>query len=345
MPPRHPSIAAALGRLRPAIARVRVARGVAPDGRLALLVACSGGADSTALLGLLALIADADRLALTVGHVDHGLRAGSAAEADHVRTVALRLGVPIHATRLTLAPGPGLPARARDARRAALRAIAGDAPIVLGHTQTDQAETLLMHATRGAGLEGVAAMPAWDDPWCRPLLGVARVTTRALCERLGLDFVDDPTNLERRHPRVRVREEVLPLLRAHNPRAEQALAALAEQAADAEAALQEWAAREEHARRVAVGQWSIAGLDRLPRAVRSRFLRRLCAAAGADMGALGQAAIASIDLALCARGAAANAPDAGAASAGKAPRSWDLRPGLRLRLDRGGLTLGPAGRS
>ncbi|HEY0139130.1 MAG TPA: tRNA lysidine(34) synthetase TilS, partial [Nannocystis sp.] len=195
MPPRHPSIAAALGHLRPAIAGVRSARGVPPDGRLALLVACSGGADSTALLGLLALITDADRLTLTVGHVDHGLRAGSAAEAEHVRTVAQSLGVAVHATRLTLAPGPGLPARARDARRAALRGMAAGAPVVLAHTQTDQAETLLMHATRGAGLEGVAAMPAWDDPWCRPLLGVPREVTRALCDRLGLGFVDDPSNL------------------------------------------------------------------------------------------------------------------------------------------------------
>jgi len=334
-----------LGLLRPTLERVRAGRGEGPDGRLALLVACSGGADSTALIGLLAAVAAADRLNLTVGHVDHGLRNESAAEAEHVRSIALRLGLPMRATRLTLAPGPGLPARARDARRAALRAIAGDAPIVLAHTQTDQAETLLMHATRGAGLEGVAAMPAWDDPWCRPLLGVPRATTRALCGRLGLEFVDDPSNLDRRHPRVRVREEVLPLLREHNPRVEAALAALAEQAADAEAALQQWAASEALARRIAPDRWSIAGIDRLPRAVRTRLLRRLCEAAGADMGALGQAAIASIDRALCARAAAANAPDAGAASPARAPRSWDLRPGLRLRLDRGGLALGPAGRA
>jgi len=331
--------------LRPTLERVRAGRGEGPGGRLELLVACSGGADSTALIGLLAAVAAADRLTLTVGHVDHGLRPESAAEAEHVRSIALRLGLPMRATRLTLAPGPGLPARARDARRAALRAIAGDAPIVLAHTQTDQAETLLMHATRGAGLEGVAAMPAWDDPWCRPLLGVPRASTRALCGRLGLEFVDDPSNLDRRHPRVRVREEVLPLLREHNPRVEAALAALAEQAADAEAALQQWATSEELARRVEPGRWSIAGIDDLPRAVRTRLLRRLCEAAGADMGALGQTAIASIDRALCARAAAANAPDAGAASLARAPRSWDLRPSLRLRLDRGGLALGPAGRA
>ena len=342
MPPRHPSIAAALGHLRPALASLRAQRGLAPGRPLALLVACSGGADSTALLGLLALIAAGDQLELAVGHVDHGLRAASREEAAHVARVAAGLGLSLRHTRLALAPGAGLPARARDARRAALRAMAGDAAaIVLAHTQTDQAETLLLHATRGAGLEGVAAMPMWDPPWLRPLLGLPRVATRALCGALGLEFVDDPSNLDRRHPRVRVREEVLPVLREHNPRVEAALAGLAAQAADAEAALTQWAEREESARRRGPGWWAIDGLAALPRAVRTRLLRRLCAEGGADLGSLGQAAIASIDRALCARAGAATAQEAGPASPARAPRSWDLRPGLRLRLDRGGLRIGP----
>lgn len=346
MPPRHPSIAAALGRLRPALARVprpTLAARPRTGDRLPLLVACSGGADSTALLGLLALIAGGDRLELTVGHVDHGLRAASLAEAEHVAAIADRLGLPLRRTRLTLAPGSGIPARARDARRAALRAMADGAAIVLAHTMTDQAETLLLHATRGAGLEGVAAMPTWDAPWLRPLLAVPRTETRALCPILGLEFVDDPSNLDRTHPRVRVREEVLPALRVHNPRVESALAGLAAQAADAEAALTRWASDEASARRRGPAQWATEGLAELPRAVRTRLLRCICAAAGVDMGSLGQAAIASIDRAVCARAAAANAQDAGAASPARAPRSWDLRPGLRLRLDRGGLQVGPAG--
>lgn len=317
---------------------------LAGNGRLGLLVACSGGADSTALLGLLALIADADGLLLTVGHVDHGIRVDSGRDAEHARRVAAGLGVPFEQRCLVLRPGPGLPARAREARRAALRAMAGARAIALAHTQTDQAETSILHATRGAGLEGLAAMPAWDAPWLRPLLGVTRAETRALCGRLGLDFVDDPGNRDRRHPRVRVREELLPVLREQNPRAEAALAALAEHAAEAEAALSQWAAREELERRQGPGRWASEGLANLPRAVRTRVLRLLCAAAGADMGALGHAAIASIDRALCARAEAANALDAGQASPARAPRSWDLRPGLRMRLDREGLRCGPADR-
>lgn len=339
MPPRHPSIAAALGHLRPPLARLRALGWAAGDGRLPLLVACSGGADSCALLGLLALIAEADRLELTVGHVDHGIREDSRRDAEHVAGLAAGLGLASRVTRLELAAGAGLPARARDARRAALRAMAEGRAVVLAHTQTDQAETLLMHATRGAGLEGVAAMAEWDPPWLRPLLGVSRAETRALCGRLGLGFVDDPGNRDRRHPRVRVREELLPVLREQNPRVEAALAALATQAAEAEAALAVWAAREEAACRRGPGRWAIEGLATLPRAVRTRVIRLVCAAGGVDMGTLGHAVIASIDRALCARAEAVTAPNAGAASPARAPHSWHLRPRLRLRLDRGGLQL------
>lgn len=323
MPARHPSIAAALGHVRSALAQVDVSE---PP---RILVACSGGADSTALLGLLATLADSDRLTLTVGHVDHGLRAASADEAIHVARLAERLGLASRSTRLALAPGPGLPARARDARREALReqaASCGATVIALGHTQTDQAETVLMHATRGAGLAGVAAMAVFEAPWLRPLLAIPREHTRALAQRLGLAFVDDPSNLDLGHPRVRMREQVLPALRRENPRVEAALAGLAAHAAEAEEALEAWAAREAAARREGPGRWSTAGLAGLPRAVRTRVLRRICGEAGVDLGGLGHATIAAIDRAVGER--AVNAPSAAAG-----PRAWDLRPGRRLRLD------------
>lgn len=323
MPARHPSIAAALGCVRPALAAARA------GGRLGVLVACSGGADSTALVGLLALIAGGDGLELTIGHVDHGLRAASVAEAEHVAAIGRQLGVPVRTTRLTLATGPGLPARARDARRAALQeqaAACGAAAIALGHTRTDQAETVLMHVVRGAGLAGVAAMAAWESPWLRPLLDLPRSETRALCGRLGLTFVDDPTNVDPQHPRVRMREQILPALGRENPQVEAALAQLAAHAADAEAALDEWAGREATARRTGPASWSTAGLSGLPRAVRTRLLRRICGDGGASLPDLGHSAIAAIDRAL-----AETAPG----SAG--PRAWDLRPGRRLRLDARGL--------
>lgn len=318
MPARHPSIAAALGGVRPALAAART------GGRLGVLVACSGGADSTALLGLLALVAPADGLDLTIGHIDHGLRAASVEEAAHVVEIGRGLGLRVLTTRLALEAGPGLPARAREARRAALReqaAACGAAAIALGHTRTDQAETVLMHVTRGAGLAGVAAMAAWESPWLRPLLDLPRSETRALCGRLGLGFMDDPTNLDPRHPRVRMREQILPALGRENPQVEAALAQLAAHAADAEAALTDWATREAAARRTGPGSWSAAGMAGLPRAVRTRVLRKICGEGGAALAELGHATIAAIDRAL------AEGPENA--------RVWDLRPGRRVRLTAG----------
>ncbi|MCY1058288.1 tRNA lysidine(34) synthetase TilS [Nannocystis sp. SCPEA4] len=333
MPPRHPTIASALGQVR------RSLRAAGPPRRI--LVACSGGADSTALLGLLRLLARDAELELVVAHVDHGLRRESADEAAGVARMAAQMGLVGVATRLSLTPGSGLPARAREARRAALQAFAdGHAcdAIALGHTATDQAETLLMHAARGCGLEGLAAMRPWEAPWLRPLLGLSRSLTRELCDRMALPFVDDPTNSDEEQPRVRVRERVLPLLRAGNPRVEQALVCLATHAADAEEALSAWAEREEAARRRGPATcWSTDDLHVLPRAVRTRVVRRICGLGGADLGALRAAVIEDIDRAVMARAAALGGTDAVLR-----PHVWDLRPGLRVRLDRQGLTLAQA---
>jgi tRNA(Ile)-lysidine synthase len=114
---------------------------------------------------------------------------------------------------------------------------------------------------------------------------------------------------------------------------------LADQAADAEDALAAWAAREESARRLgSATRWSTADLHALPRAVRTRVVRRICALGGADLGALRATVIADIDRALMARAAAL-----GTSSAALRPHLWDLRPGLRVRLDRDGLALVAAG--
>jgi tRNA(Ile)-lysidine synthetase-like protein len=219
-----------------------------------VLIACSGGPDSLALLGVMELLAPSLEVTLAVGHVDHGLRVSSALEAAQVEALAARRGLPFAGARLELAVGAGLPARARRARRAALEALAagcGAGWIALGHTATDQAETVLMHMVRGAGLEGLAGMAAIEGRWLRPLLRITRAEAAALCGRLGLGLaaIDDPTNHDERHLRVELREAVLPRLRARNPRLERAISALTGQARDAEDALAGWAAREEAGRR------------------------------------------------------------------------------------------------
>jgi tRNA(Ile)-lysidine synthase len=161
--------------------------------------AVSGGADS---LALLALAADAG-LDPTAVHVDHGLRAGSGAEAEVVAAAAERFGAGFRSVAVAVEAGPDLEARARAARRAALGPGA-----LYGHTADDQAETVLLALLRGAGLDGAAGM-GWDG---HPLLALRRSETRALCADLGLDVVHDPSNDDRRFRRNRVRAEVLPLL-------------------------------------------------------------------------------------------------------------------------------------
>jgi tRNA(Ile)-lysidine synthase len=178
-----------------------------------VVVACSGGADSLALLAL-AAAAGIDVVAV---HVDHGLRAGSDADFAVVRQAAARLGVPATMSRVTITPGPNLEARARDARYDALqqaRAAAGASIVLVGHTADDQAETVLLNLLRGSASAGLAAMAARQGTIVRPILGLRRRDTLEVCARLALAPVVDPMNGEPRFRRVWLRREVLPLLEA-----------------------------------------------------------------------------------------------------------------------------------
>ena len=164
------------------------------------IAAVSGGADSTALL-VLAVEAGCDVIAV---HVDHGLRPGSADEADRVAALADSLGVPFRSERVVLEPGPNLEARARHARRAAIGPGA-----MTGHTADDQAETVLLQLLRGAGTSGLAGMRPGPT---KPILALRRTETRAVCEARGLRWFEDPSNVDPAFRRNRVRAEVLPLL-------------------------------------------------------------------------------------------------------------------------------------
>ncbi len=168
-----------------------------------VVCAVSGGPDSTALL----VLAVAAGCSVTAVHVDHGLRPGSAAEADVVAANAHRLGASFRAERVDIAPGGNIEARARAARYAVL-----PCGVATGHTADDQAETVLAHLLRGAGRRGLAGMRADDGRVRRPLLALRRSETRALCDHLGLPTIDDPSNRDRALTRTRVRAELLPLL-------------------------------------------------------------------------------------------------------------------------------------
>lgn len=160
------------------------------------------------------------------------MRPTSLRDARLVQRVAASLGLPM---RLGSAPrAPRSEAEARDARYRFLRAVAreiGARTIALGHTQDDQAETVLLHLVRGSGISGLAAMRPRRDDLARPLLCLTRVETEAFTGTMQVRPVRDPTNRDVRYARNLVRLRVIPLLEQVNPKARQALARLADHAA------------------------------------------------------------------------------------------------------------------
>lgn len=243
----------------------------------AILVATSAGPDSTALLAALAALRDLGLVGpLSALHVDHGLRAGGALDAEACRATCSSLGVPFEAVRVVVAPG-NVQAQARRARYAALAeaaARAGATRIATGHTRTDQAETVLLRLVRGAGARGLSGIPARRGALIRPLLERSRAEGVDYLARRGIGFRDDPSNATPRYARNRLRQRLWPLLLEMNPQAEAALARAGALLRDDERAL----AR--RAREVVAGARPgegvpVARLLAEPRAVRRRVVRRL----------------------------------------------------------------------
>ncbi len=186
--------------------------------RRSVIVAVSGGSDSTALLIAFRRWAGRAHPHLTIVcvTVDHGLRPQSAGEARQVGELCLRLGVAHRILRWTGAkPEKGLPAAAREARYALLAKAAREADtdvILTGHTADDQLETVAMRRARGTGpgLAGMARATLFDgEVWLlRPLLDVTRQTLRKMLGQEGVVWIDDPTNLDIGYERVRVRQRL-----------------------------------------------------------------------------------------------------------------------------------------
>lgn len=272
-----------------------------------VLIACSGGPDSTALLLTLWALREPLRLELRVACVDHQLRPESADEAAAVCQVAQRLGLPSERIAVEVPPGPSRAARARQVRYEALAQAAarsGCSVLAVGHNRDDQSETMLMRWLGGSGLRGLVGMsacrplrPGGDGPrllLVRPLLSVPRAAIDALLA-LAREHVrplpyEDPTNASPRYQRSRLRHQLLPLLRREQPRLDAHLGELSEQLrADAEcldeladAALRRIASRE-HTDGGPLVTLPVLELQALPRALFARVVQR---AAG---GGLGQA--------------------------------------------------------
>ncbi len=209
-----------------------------------LLVAVSGGPDSTALLHGLAKIAPRLGISLAAACVDHRLRPESTAEAREVRRRCQEMGIAcevleVDVGRARKAHISGQEA-ARNVRLAALENAAsqlGCTKIALGHTADDQAETVLFRIVRGTGVAGLAGIPYRRGLFIRPLLDVRRAQILAYLAKRKLAFVEDPSNANRRYARSRIRHDVLPMLARENPRVVEALLALAREARDKDAGL------------------------------------------------------------------------------------------------------------
>ena len=257
------------------------------DRAVPVLVACSGGADSAALAHAAMALAAAGRLGpVTLCHVDHQLRPGSAADARVVADLAAAGGARFASARVEVARDQGsLEAAARTARYRALAAAAaeiGAGAILVAHTARDQVETVLMRLLRGTGVAGLAGIPARRGPIVRPLLRAPRAAVEAYCQTHTLVVVDDPSNRDLRHFRNRVRLEVLPALRQVNPSVDNALLRVAAAAGEARAAL-DFAAD------------LLADRVRAPGSVLAHFLaREVGAAGGGPLGARHHRALAAL---------------------------------------------------
>ena len=217
-----------------------------------VVVGVSGGADSLCLLGLLK---DAG-CPVSAAHLNHQLRPEAQADAEHVRMLAAKMGVPFilgsaDVAEYAMEQGFSLEEAARKCRYRflfeAARARKAQA-VAVAHTADDQVETILMHLVRGAGLTGLKGMPPQtllkefdpDIPLVRPILHLWRGDTEAYCRGHGLEFVRDPTNTDQTYFRNRIRHRLIPELETYNPLFKKAMIRMSRSLRDDQESLREF---------------------------------------------------------------------------------------------------------
>lgn len=260
----------------------------------------SGGGDSLALLAGLASLRRFGLVELGALHVDHGMRPESAAEARHAVEVARSLGIDcdvysIADGALERYQGVGLEEALRRERYRAFADVAersGADVVALGHHQRDQAETVLLHLLRGAGIRGASGIralselevPWWEDDWAghrqslriwRPFLSEPAGSVRSFAESLRLLIIDDESNADMIFRRNAIRHQALPVLETIAPGAVANLARFAELAAEDSDELERqalWALHDAGD----PDRLPIEVLDSLPLALRRRVLLQWC---------------------------------------------------------------------
>ncbi len=213
---------------------------VLPEGAGSILAAVSGGADSVALLALLAEAAEERGVRLTAAHFEHGIRGeASLADAAFVRGLCDLWRIPLiegsaDVPALAALRSVGLEEAARDARYEFLRRAAGTAGadfIALAHHRDDQAETVLMHLMRGSGLRGLVGMREIEGDLYRPLLGYPKEALVGYLRERSIPWREDATNSEADTPRNGLRLEVIPRAERFYPGARRAISRFSEIAA------------------------------------------------------------------------------------------------------------------
>ncbi|MCQ4312067.1 tRNA lysidine(34) synthetase TilS [Pseudomonas stutzeri] len=211
-------------------------------------VAFSGGLDSTVLLYLLVQLSAREKLPpIGAIHIHHGLQTVADGWPARCRSVCEQLGVELQIISVQIAAGPSLERAAREARYAAFTEILGQGETLLtAQHRDDQAETMLFRLLRGAGVLGLASIPAdralGAGRLVRPLLGVGRDELEAYAREQGLDWIEDPSNQCLDHSRNYLRHQVLPVIRQRWPRASVSMARAAAHLGEAQALLGELAA-------------------------------------------------------------------------------------------------------
>jgi tRNA(Ile)-lysidine synthase len=252
------------------------------------VVLVSGGADSAATAaGLVEVLGPGAVMAL---HLNYRLRPDSDRDEDTVGELAARLAVEIEVERPELGEG-NVQAEAREARYHAaerLRQTRAADWIATGHTRTDLAETVLYRLVTSPGRRALLGLQPRRGAIVRPLLGLDREEVRRLARDAGLPFRDDPTNLEPRFARNRVRNEVLPVLREIGPAEATIAETQAELAEEADALENVVAEALAGSGAEAAGALSREALAPLHPAVRRLALRRLAERAAGRAVALGR---------------------------------------------------------
>ncbi len=263
-------------------------------------VAVSGGADSVCLLAVLRELALELGLSLSVLHLNHQLRgADSDADEKYVGELASQFGLELHSARVNVLKlvsdtGDNLEQAARRARRAFFLDFLQRGAVhrvALGHTRSDQAETVLFRFLRGSGTAGLAGMrPVTTDGLVRPLIEIEREEVEQFLRDRGLVWREDASNRDRRFARNRIRHDLLPRLGEENPALTATLARLAAVAADEEdywdAEIDQVVEGRLRFREPAVLFW-VDWLASLAPAVARRVIRRAIQAAKGDLRSIG----------------------------------------------------------